>query len=480
MVRHTFISYAHENTRFALKLARQLQKQGLAVQLDQWGVSAEDEWNRAIERMIRRCDNFLIVLSPEAVNSWVVRDQFLLALSLNKTIVPVLYRACNIPVPLQSIPYIDFANRDFKSSFSQLLARYFPKVQINSGYWPKVKSICINSVQNWWNVLGPLLWPGWLGPAIVLLLVLMAVLIYRRSDHSVVFGPTPQFETLAVAPPTQSPVPTVEPVATKVRTRDGQIMALIAAGEFLMGSDSSDTEANSDEKPQHSVYVDSFWIDKTEVSNSQYNKCVEAEVCRPSGALTSIFTPAELPVVGVSWAQANTYCRWVGGRLPTEAEWEKTARGTDGRLYPWGDDFDGSRLNYCDANCIADWRDATANDGYRYTAPPGSYPAGASPYGVLDMSGNVWEWTADWYAPDSYKNSIYRNPTGPESGLQRVVRGGSWYYYGKNLRAAKRHKDTPVTQHDNIGFRCVISDHEQAAGPPSSSRRFFSRGMLVP
>jgi formylglycine-generating enzyme required for sulfatase activity len=98
------------------------------------------------------------------------------------------------------------------------------------------------------------------------------------------------------------------------------------------------------------------------------------------------------------------------------------------------------------------------NDGHRYTAPAGSFPEGASPYGVLDMSGNVWEWTTDWYAADSYAGSVYENPTGPEAGLQRVIRGGSWYYFGKNLRVTNRHKDTPASSHDNIGFRCVVGE----------------------
>jgi formylglycine-generating enzyme required for sulfatase activity len=233
-------------------------------------------------------------------------------------------------------------------------------------------------------------------------------------------------------------------------------MVLVPAGEFLMGSAETDPSASDDEKPRHLVYVDTFWIDKTEITNAQYRLCREAGACSEPQAQFIDFMDDPLPVVGIDWNQAKTYCEWVGARLPTEAEWEKAARGIDGRLYPWGNEFDGARLNYCDTNCIADWRDFDADDGYRFTAPVGNYLAGASPYGVLDMSGNVWEWTADWYAADSYQRATYRNPTGPVEGLQRVIRGGSWYYQDKSVRIAKRHKDTPTSRYDNIGFRCLM------------------------
>jgi serine/threonine-protein kinase len=239
-------------------------------------------------------------------------------------------------------------------------------------------------------------------------------------------------------------------------------MVVVPAGEFLMGSPEDDPIAGADERPQQRIYLETFWIDKTEITNQQYQLCVADGACRPPQAQRTVFREAPLPVVGVDWEQAAGYCRWAGGRLPTEAEWEKAARGTDGRIYPWGNEFDRDRLNYCDINCGSDWRDFSGDDGYSYTAPVGSYPAGASPYGVLDMSGNVWEWTADWYDPNAYEQLTPRNPSGPVSGNQRVIRGGSWYYQGRNLRAVNRHKDTPSADHDNIGFRCVIS--EAAAG----------------
>ncbi len=170
------------------------------------------------------------------------------------------------------------------------------------------------------------------------------------------------------------------------------------------------------EMPMHSVSLDSFWIDRTEVTSGQYQACVRDGVCEP--ARCEILED-DYPVVCVTWSQAAAYCQWAGARLPTEAEWEYSARGPERNRYPWGSDFNGTLLNYCDSSCSLSKRDEEYDDGYAESAPVGSYPQAASWVGALDMAGNVWEMVADWN--DSYSKRDQSNPTGPKTGTRRVV-----------------------------------------------------------
>jgi formylglycine-generating enzyme required for sulfatase activity len=222
-------------------------------------------------------------------------------------------------------------------------------------------------------------------------------------------------------------------------------MVLVPAGEFSMGS----PEGDPDEKPAHKVQISAFFMDKYEVTVKQYAAFLqESGGDRPAEWKTMNKTANQnRPVMGVDWAEAARYCKWAGKRLPTEAEWEKAARGTDGRLYPWGNDPPTPlHANYGKK----EWNNHEA------LVPVGTLEAGKSPYGIYDMAGNVWEWVSDWYDNDYYKNSPLDSPAGPPTGGFKVIRGGSWNTSARNLRAADRYFDPPSFRSQYVpGFRCA-------------------------
>ena len=232
---------------------------------------------------------------------------------------------------------------------------------------------------------------------------------------------------------------------TTVRATDGMAMVLIPAGEFVMGSDESPFPA---ERPAHTVTLDTYFMDRTEVSNAQYRECLEAVVCsEPTAWQDAVWSNDEQPAL-VTWSQAQTYCQWVGGVLPSEAQWEKAARGTDGHQWPWGDEFEAGR-----ANLGGDM------DGFGFTSPVGAFASGASPYGLLDMAGNAAEWVADWYASDYYAHSAAENPPGPSSGEQRVYRSSIANAGGgpEKCRCVARYAGDPEHSKWTYGFRCTVS-----------------------
>ena len=169
----------------------------------------------------------------------------------------------------------------------------------------------------------------------------------------------------------------------------------------------------------------------------------------------------DMPRSCITWYEAEAYARWRGGALPTEAEWEYAARGVDGWLYPWGDTFDGTRLNYCDVSCPNAWRDETFDDGYTRTAPVGSYPNGTSWVGAYNMAGNVWEWTADWYDAGYHQSGDNIDPAAPAFGIEKVLRGGAWNMPAIFARTAYRDGVLPGSWSSIIGFRVVTHEaHE--------------------
>jgi eukaryotic-like serine/threonine-protein kinase len=272
-------------------------------------------------------------------------------------------------------------------------------------------------------------------------------------------------QSTIVAYPTVTPSPTATPTlgigSTMVSNKDGMMYLYVPAGNFIMGSNKD----FPDEKPEHTVYLDSYWVDQTEVTNAMYKLCVDAAACKlPSRTdyYSRDASSPDYPVVFVSWNDAKAYCEWKGARLPTEAEWEKVARGENGLIYPWGNRFECPLGNFDDETGEDEGVviGGPYCDGYQYIAPVGSFPRGKSVYGALDMAGNLWEWVSDWYGNSYYYKYVkapVRNPVGPELGDRRVVKGGAWlndkdvYFRGSN-----RYSYPPELTDDNVGFRCVM------------------------
>jgi formylglycine-generating enzyme required for sulfatase activity len=267
----------------------------------------------------------------------------------------------------------------------------------------------------------------------------------------------------AAAGPNPIPAAAAAPVTREIRadcgdspTGEGGPMCRVPAGEFMMGcNEAVDAECLPHESPYHRVHLDEFLIDRHEVTVAAYRECVAAGACEPPewdwvkrycnwrrGGRD------DHPINCVEWYHARDYCRWVGKRLPTEAEWEKAARGTDGRKYPWG-----NAPVSCEVAVIDDGQDGC---GANRTWPVCSKPAGIGPYGTCDTIGNTYEWTADWYAEDYYERSPARDPQGPASGELRVLRGGSWNRQSDRARASHRvgypADDNPYCR----GFRCAL------------------------
>ena len=257
----------------------------------------------------------------------------------------------------------------------------------------------------------------------------------------------------------------------EIISNDGAPMVLIPDGEFIMGSGQREVNRaiegckkklgdenacrsfSQSELPQHRVFLDAFYMDQHEVTTSRYAVFLLATGRRaPKGwEQVTLTSHGEYPVVGIDWHDADAYCRWAGKRLPTEAEWEKAARGTDGRTYPWGNDPPSTKLaNFADAHLNLE------SDLYGdILKPVRSYKSGKSPYGIYDMAGNVMEWMADWYEKSYYATSPLRNPRGPSDGKEKVVRGGAWFYGKFALRSAFRYGFPLPSRLTFIGVRCA-------------------------
>jgi len=242
-----------------------------------------------------------------------------------------------------------------------------------------------------------------------------------------------------------------------VTGKDGAPLKRIPAGEFLMGTSISKRDGGRNEYPERRIFLDAFYMDSLEITNGRYLEFVKATGHRipehPRDKTLTLWQGATVPaafkdhpVINVDWSDAAAYCAWAGRRLPTEAEWERAARGTTGRRFPWGDAEPTRTL----ANYLNQWRNGGGLE------PVGSHPQGASPEGVQDLQGNVWEWVSDWYDPHYYEKGPLRNPKGPNEGTRKVMRGSGWESEAPLLRSAHRLSSDPKNRNHSLGFRCAI------------------------
>ena len=392
-----FLCHAKEDKPAVRDLYRKLAGDGFQPWLDEEDLLPGEKWAPAIRKAVRECDVVLVCLSTRSTRQGFVQKEIAFALDAADEhpegtiyLIPLRLEECDVPDRLREWHWADL--RD------------------DAGYERLVRSLRKRAAD-----LGP-------APA------------GSDAPHRVV-------DPLPLAPRQPAwPPPSGHAIGdTIINPTDGASLLWVPAGEFLMGSN----DGYPDEAPQRSVTLDGYWSYTTPVTAAQYHRFCKAAV-RQMPEPSSWGWEDDHPVVSVSWNDARAYCEWAGVALPTEAQWEKAARGTDGRAYPWGNEWDPAMC----ANAVGRTMGGTT--------PVGRYPDGASPYGCLDVAGNVWEWCADWFAKAHYPQSPERNPTGPSSGVSRVLRGGSWSFDNSHyFRCAYRNHYDPDNRYSDFGFRAA-------------------------
>lgn len=466
--------------------------------LDKEKLLPGQDWDVEIEKAVEAADVVVVCLSNRSVDKegYVQKElRSVLNIADEKPegsifVIPLRLDACIVPRRLREWQWVDYFPDHQKSSAYERLVKSLKVRARKSDEFARTSAIPQPTVQDS-KIKADVLRPkvvsvpgmaslrslpyrriGYIAGALLAITLCLwggtrlwnNMLVVSKFTPTATFKPTENqisqpIQTLSSPEVTPAPITattTAEPLMTG---QDGMLLLFVPAGDFNMGSN-----GDFDEMPIHTVFLDAYWIDRTEVTNAMYAECVDSRACRAPVANTSItryrdgqyyFGSPEYddyPVIYVSWEDAKDYCTWVGRRLPTEAEWEKVAHWNESiksnRKYPWGQKIDCSYANYRNGNnlCIGD------------TAPVGSYPSGVSYYGALDMAGNVWEWVFDRYDPGYYSKEIFvANPSGPLSGNFMVVRGGS-FLTGEEIgnRSADRSKEKPDFTSQSIGFRCAM------------------------
>jgi formylglycine-generating enzyme required for sulfatase activity len=467
-----FISYSRKDLIFIERLADDLGAAGLEVWYDLSGLDGGTRWGQEIQSAIQKSQIFVVVLSPNSIESQWVEREFMYADSLKKKIIPLLYQPCETPMWFINLHFIDVQGDNYDSHFWIILKAMGVKPgDMKRKIKPGVERPSIQAkpeslippvppvAQEVQKTLPPRRKIKFL-PALIIavvgLMVVIAIAVWGLPALSArlasnptatrTLAPVPTL-TLALAPGLKPKITFTPMAALSTRPVDGMTMLYVPEGNFIMGANS----ANRGGQLVHNVFLDAYWIDKTDVTNVMYSLCVKAAACQAPGQSSSFTRTSyygnsqyeNYPVIWVNWNDASAYCIWAGARLPTEAQWEKASRGTDGRPYPWGNSNPNkSLLNY--------------NQNIGDTTAVDNYPTGASLYGALDMAGNVWDWVNDWYGSNYFVTSPSANPQGPSGGTFRVLRGGAWNNNAiAFIDSSLRDWQTSGYESNSLGFRCA-------------------------
>ena len=449
---HIFISYSHKDSKYVEKLEKKLISEGFDVWIDH-RINYGSRWTKEIEKAIDTCDAYIVVMSKDAKESQWVQREVIHAEKRRKPFFPLLLKGERW-FSLGNIQFVDVEGGKIPpKDFYEDLAMVVSRKQVGQGQSrQKPPSFGKKFKQHREKIM--------IGLVVLALLTWGAIRIFSSPEPAQPIDQDPVDVTLVPATlpaePTESalaPPDTPQSGEAWTRPTDGMVMSYIPVGEFEMGSEAGE----DNEKPAHTVYLDAFWMDQTEVTNALYAECVYNGRCDEPSDTIYLYDPsyAEHPVVYVNWQAAQNYCERVGGRLPTEAEWEKAARGgLEGEKYPWGGERPVCNLGAVNGENFDD--NKKCNDSG--TKPVASFSVNG--YGLYDMVGNVWEWVLDWYSEDFYSTPSLQNPLGPESGELRVTRGGSWLNIEIELSSALRHMNSPYKSYSTLGFRCARSASE--------------------
>jgi formylglycine-generating enzyme required for sulfatase activity len=463
----TFISYSRVNSEFVVHLAKDLKAAGYDVWLDQLDIPKGARWDDAIEAAVERSSTFMIVLAPESIESQNVKDELSYAIDSGKRILPVVIRPCKIPLRLRRFQYVDFTDKPYKESLADIK-------RLLSNTQRILKTPPEETGEPSALVTGPLLsrdpitsteqlhpdepvtpnrFRGLIVPVSTAILALAivggAVAFALNRDQTPAATPPPTITfTYTQPPPTWTPTSTVMPPPAEVPDEHGVTMRLVSAGDFLMGSEDKLEDASQVQM----LFLDTFYIDKYEVTNLQYRACVQRGACLApknvnSATRANYYNKPEFnsyPVVNVDWNMARSYCEWRGARLPTEAEWEKAARGPEGDLYPWGEEISCELANY--SGCQKD------------TGSVSTFDKAVSAFGVYNLAGNVSEWVSSLYLP--YPYDFFDGREDLEASGERAIRGGSWQGEGEEVRSDQREQADPSITREDLGFRCVRTPDE--------------------